>query len=41
MSTPEQKIPEKKKETDYFEWIVYIAATIIVLMLAAHWVGLY
>lgn len=41
MSSPEQNSPEKKKETDYFEWIVYISATIVVLMLAAHWMGLY
>jgi len=41
MSSPAQNNPEKKKKTDYFEWFLWIAATIVVAMLAAHWVGLY
>ena len=41
MNSSAQNSPEKKKKTDYFEWFVYTAATIVVAMLAAHWVGLY
>jgi hypothetical protein len=41
MSSQDKNRSEKKKKTDYFERFVWIAATIIVAMLAAHWVGLY
>jgi hypothetical protein len=41
MSSSTQISPEKKKKTDYFEWFVWTAATIVVAMLAAHWAGFY
>jgi hypothetical protein len=31
----------EKKKIDYFELIVWTLATVIVLMLVAHWIGLY
>jgi cytoskeletal protein RodZ len=40
-STDRNRSPEKKKKIDYFEWFVWTVATIIIAMLAAHWVGLY
>jgi hypothetical protein len=30
-----------KKKIDYFEWIMWTMATVILVMLVAHWIGLY
>ena len=41
MSSSDQGSSGKKKKTDYFERFLWVAATIVVAMLLAHWVGLY
>lgn len=41
MSSTDRNASTTKKNTDYFEWIVYALAAIIVVMLVAHWIGIY